>query len=85
MPRLVNAIANEAGGGERFPEAKERLFRTGVSMGEERHWMRSRAGGKKLKRRRLFGECHFLDADTLLNPSGERQTDGEADDGCRGD
>lgn len=32
------------------------------------HRMQSRACGKKLKRRRLFGERHFLDADTGFDP-----------------
>jgi len=36
-------------------------------VSEQCHRMRSRTGGKKLKRRRLFGERHFLDADARLN------------------
>ena len=54
--------------GKKFHEvAKERLFRTSVSMGKQCHRMRSRACGKEFKRRRLFGERHFLDADARLN------------------
>ena len=41
-------------------------------MGKQRHRMRSSACGKKLKRRRRFGERHFLDADAWLNSMRER-------------
>jgi hypothetical protein len=67
VPRLVDAIANKSGGCERLPIAKERLFRASKSVGEQRHGMRSRTCGNELKRRGLFGERHFLDADARLN------------------
>src|SRR5215212_7035309 len=41
VPRLVDAIANKSGGRERFPVAKERLFRASESVGEQRHRMLS--------------------------------------------
>ena len=68
VPRLVNAIANKSGGCERLSVAKERLFRTGVSVGEQCYRMRFRAGRNELKRRCVPGERHFLDADARLNP-----------------
>src|SRR5258708_4402816 len=85
MPRLVNAIANKSGGCERLPVAKERLFRGSVSVSEQCHRMRSRACRKELKRRRVPGERHFLDADARLNAMRERQTEGKTNNGCRGD
>ena len=47
-------------------------------MGKKCYRMRSRACEKKLKRRRLFGERHFLDADARLNQMGERDAGDEA-------
>jgi hypothetical protein len=85
MPRKVNIVANKPGGCERLPVAKERLFRASVSVGKQCHRMRSRAGRKELKRRRFFGERHFVNADARFHPMGERQTEGEAEEGRRGD
>ena len=77
--------ANKSGGCECFPVAKERLFRASVSVGEQCHRMRSRACRNELKRRRIFGERHFLDADARLKPMCERQAAEEANDGDSGD
>jgi hypothetical protein len=54
-------------------------------MGKKCYRMRSRACEKKLKRRRLFGERHFLDADARLNQMGERDAGDEAKGGDPGD
>ena len=68
VPRLVNAIANKPGGCEGLPVAKKRLFRARVSMGKQRHRMRSRTGRNELKRRRVSGERHFFDVNARLDP-----------------
>ena len=68
MPRLVNAIAKKSGGCERLSVAKERLFRASVSMGEQRHRVRSRACRNELECRCVLGERHFLDADARFDP-----------------
>src|SRR6185437_1625973 len=81
VPRLVNAIANKSGGCERLPVAIERLFRGSVSMGEQRDRMGSLTCRKELKRRCLFGERHFLDANGRLNPMRERNAGDEANGG----
>src|ERR1022692_3146271 len=85
MPRLVNAIANKSGGCERLPVTKERLFRAGVSMGEQRHRMRSRACGHEPKRRCVLGERHFFDANARLNPMRERNAGDQTNGGDSGD
>src|SRR5438034_9249182 len=81
VPRLVNAIANKSGGCERLPVAKERLFRAGESMGEQCHRMWSRACRNELKRRRLFGERHFFDADARLDHAREYGPKNQGGDG----
>jgi hypothetical protein len=68
MSRKVNVIAYKSGRRECFSVTKKHFLGSHESMGKQGHGMRSRACGKKLKRWRLFGERHFLDADARLDP-----------------
>ena len=68
VSRKVHSEAFKSGGCKRLTEAKQRLFRGGDSMGEQRDGMRTGTGGGELKRRGISGKGDDLDGDTGFDP-----------------